>query len=185
MESAGWEAERPKSGKPEQETGCGEAAKAREKGVYYLQFSSKTEEEMRRKLAEQGFSPASVDSAVKFLKERRYLNDEDYARRYLEKNGKKKSRKQLQYELSRKGISREILELVFEEMPGDEREQILEILRKRQFPLDGGEPEEKKTIARIWQGEATPGTTFMPPSIIMHGKKQFDGKILDIMHKTV
>ena len=81
-------------GSPEQETGCGEAAKAREKGVYYLQFSSKTEEEMRRKLAEQGFSPASVDSAVKFLKERRYLNDEDYARRYLEKNGKKKSRKQ-------------------------------------------------------------------------------------------
>ena len=123
-----------------------DAAKAREKGVYYLQFSSKTEEEMRRKLAEQGFSPASVDSAVKFLKERRYLNDEDYARRYLEKNGKKKSRKQLQYELSRKGISREILELVFEEMPGDEREQILEILRKRQFPLDGGELEEKKKI---------------------------------------
>ena len=77
-----------KQGSPEQETGCGEAAKAREKGVYYLQFSSKTEEEMRRKLAEQGFSPASVDSAVKFLKERRYLNDEDYARRYLEKNGK-------------------------------------------------------------------------------------------------
>lgn len=135
-----------KQGSPEQETGCGEAAKAREKGVYYLQFSSKTEEEMRRKLAEQGFSPASVDSAVKFLKERRYLNDEDYARRYLEKNGKKKSRKQLQYELSRKGISREILELVFEEIPGDEREQILEILRKRQFPLDGGELEEKKKI---------------------------------------
>lgn len=31
-------------------------------------------------------------------------------------------------------------------MPGDEREQILEILRKRQFPLDGGELEEKKKI---------------------------------------
>ena len=35
---------------------------------------------------------------------------------------------------------------MFEEMPGDEREQILEILRKRKFPLDGGEPEEKKKI---------------------------------------
>ena len=64
-----------------------EAKKAREKAVYYLQFSGKTECELRKKLAEQEFSPASVDSALEFVKKYRYLDDEDYARRFVEKNG--------------------------------------------------------------------------------------------------
>ena len=63
-----------------------EFREARNKGLYYLQFSGKTENEMRKKLAEQGFSPASVEDAVLFLKHYRYLDDEDYARRYVEKN---------------------------------------------------------------------------------------------------
>ena len=45
-----------------------EFREARNKGLYYLQFSGKTENEMRKKLAEQGFSPASVEDAVLFLK---------------------------------------------------------------------------------------------------------------------
>ena len=63
-----------------------EAKKAREKAVYYLQFSGKTEYELRKKLAEQEFSPASVDSAIEFVKHYRYLDDEDYARRFVERN---------------------------------------------------------------------------------------------------
>ena len=57
---------------------------ARNKGLYYLQFSE-NRNEMRKKLAEQEFSPASVEDAILFLKHYRYLDDEDYARRYVEK----------------------------------------------------------------------------------------------------
>ena len=56
-----------------------EFREARNKGLYYLQFSGKTENEMRKKLAEQEFSPASVEDAILFLKHYRYLDDEDYA----------------------------------------------------------------------------------------------------------
>ena len=80
---------------PAKAEGPDEAKKAREKAVYYLQFSGKTEQELRKKLAEQEFSPASVDSAIEFVKKYRYLDDEDYARRFVEKNGTKKSRKQM------------------------------------------------------------------------------------------
>lgn len=124
--------------------GEAERLRAREKGVYYLQFSSKTEEEMRRKLAGQGFSPASVDYAVGYLKERRYLNDEDYARRYVEKNGKRKSERQIRYDLSQKGISSEILDLVLEENPVDELEQILALLEKRGYPKEEANEEETR-----------------------------------------
>ena len=96
-----------------------ERRKARDKGLYYLQFSDKTESEMRKKLAEQGFSPASVEDAVNFLLEYRYLNDENYALRYMEKNGKKKSRRQIAFELKNKGIPAELVESVREEIPVD------------------------------------------------------------------
>ena len=72
---------------------AGDEKEARNKAVYYLQFSSKTEWELRKKLAEQGFLPASVDSAIRFVKAHRYLDDGEYAARYIERNQRKKSRK--------------------------------------------------------------------------------------------
>lgn len=124
-----------------------EMKKAREKAVYYLQFSGKTENELRKKLAEQEFSPASVNYAIDFVKKYRYLDDEDYARRFVEKNGNKKSRKQITYELTQKGISREILELIFEDMDVDEETQIMKILEKRNYPGEDAGRDEKQKIS--------------------------------------
>ena len=132
---------------PAKAEGPDEAKKAREKAVYYLQFSGKTEQELRKKLAEQEFSPASVDSAIEFVKKYRYLDDEDYARRFVEKNGTKKSRKQMIYELTQKGVSREILDLVLEDMEVDEEAQILALLVKRDYSGEGATREEKQKIS--------------------------------------
>lgn len=123
-----------------------EEKKAREKAVYYLQFSGKTESELRKKLAEQEFSPASVNSAIEYVKVHRYLDDEDYARRFVEKNSRKKSRRQMEYELSGKGISKEILSGVFEDAQIDEKEQILAILEKRNYPRGEAGPEQRQKI---------------------------------------
>ena len=46
---------------------AGDEKEVRNKAVYYLQFSSKTEWELRKKLAEQGFLPASVSNAMERL----------------------------------------------------------------------------------------------------------------------
>lgn len=124
-----------------------EFAKARNKALYYLQFSNKTESEMRKKLGEQGFSPASIEDAVKFLQKYRYLNDEDYARRYLEKNGMRKSRRQIVYELHQKGVSPEVVELALGDVPVDEETQILAILKKRKYPGEEASREEKQKIS--------------------------------------
>ncbi len=132
---------------PEARPVSNEAKKAREKAVYYLQFSGKTESELRKKLAEQEFSPASVDSAIEFVKKYRYLDDEDYTRRFIEKNGNKKSRKQMKYELMQKGVAREILDVVFEDMVVDEETQILTLLEKRKYPGEEATREEKQKIS--------------------------------------
>jgi regulatory protein len=124
-----------------------ERRKARDKGLYYLQFSDKTESEMRKKLAEQGFSPASVEDAVNFLLEYRYLNDENYALRYLEKNGKKKSRRQIAFELKNKGIPAELVESAMEEIPVDEEAQILALLEKKKYSGEAASREERQKIS--------------------------------------
>lgn len=124
-----------------------EAKAAKEKAVYYLQFSSKTESELRKKLAEQEFSPASIEYAIQFVKEHRYLDDEDYTRRYIERNGRKKSRKQMIFELSQKGVAREIVDLVFEDMTLDEETQILAILAKKNYAGEESDWETKQKIA--------------------------------------
>ena len=124
-----------------------EAKRAREKAVYYLQFSGKTESELRKKLAEQKFSPASVDSAIEFAKKYRYLDDEDYARRFVERNRNKKSRKQMIFELSQKGVAKDLLDLVFEDMDVDEESQIIAVLEKRKYPKEDATREEKQKIS--------------------------------------
>ena len=124
-----------------------EAKRARDKAIYYLQFSGKTEMELRKKLAEQEFSPASVDSAIEFVKRYRYLDDEYYARRFVERNRSKKSRKQMQFELAQKGIARDILDVVFDDMEVDEEAQILALLEKRNYPKEGAAREEKQKIS--------------------------------------
>ena len=124
-----------------------EAKRAREKAVYYLQFSGKTESELRKKLAEQKFSPASVDSAIEFAKKYRYLDDEDYARRFVERNRNKKSRKQMIFELSQKGVEKVLLDLVFEDMDVDEESQIMAVLEKRKYPKEDATREEKQKIS--------------------------------------
>ena len=124
-----------------------EVKRAREKAVYYLQFSGKTESELRKKLAEQKFSPASVDSAIEFAKKYRYLDDEDYARRFVERNRNKKSRKQMIFELSQKGVEKVLLDLVFEDMDVDEESQIMAVLEKRKYPKEDATREEKQKIS--------------------------------------
>ena len=49
---------------PSRKAESDEERAAREKAVYYLQFSGKTECELRKKLADKEFSPASVDYAI-------------------------------------------------------------------------------------------------------------------------
>ena len=124
----------------------GDAKRACDKAVYYLQFSGKTEYELRKKLAEQGFLPASVNKAVEFVKAYRYLDDEEYVRRYIEKNANKKSKKQMTGELYQKGITAEILNRGFEDMPVNEEEQILAIAKKRGFDAKMSSPEEKRKL---------------------------------------
>lgn len=106
---------------------------ARECALFLLEYSSRTEQEMRQKLAEREYPPEEIDAAVAFLLEYRYLDDEAYARSYISTRSSRKSSRRLRAELEQKGVARDIIEACLQENPVDEEAQIRAFLIKKGY----------------------------------------------------
>lgn len=121
--------------------------RARERSLYYLRSSPKTEQEIRRKLREGYYPDEVIGDTIAFLKKYRFIDDEEYVRSYLEIQGKRKSLPEISRNLAARGISRELMRSVMSEMPRDTAPAILETLRKRHVTQDAADPElRKKTV---------------------------------------
>ena len=116
--------------------------RARERAVYWLKCSARTEEELRRKLRDSCYPERAVDYTIELLKKYRYIDDEEYARNFVELNGARKSRAELASSLKSKGISRECVSRLLEENPVDEEEQVRKLLAKRRFDPENADPKE-------------------------------------------
>ncbi len=121
--------------------------RARERAVYWLKCSARTEEELRRKLKDGSYPQAAADYVIELLKRYGYINDEEYARNFIEVHAGGKSRAELCAMLSRKGVSRECVSRLLEENPVDEETQIRHILEKRRFSPE--KADQKETAKQI------------------------------------
>lgn len=96
--------------------------RAKERALYLLKSSGKTEAWMKKKLKEAGYPEEAVDYAMNFLKEYGFINDRAYAESYVRSYGNRKSRRQLVYELSQKGVSQEEISEAFSQNQVDDVE---------------------------------------------------------------
>lgn len=128
--------------------------RARERMVYILKGSDKTEGQIRCKLREALFPEPVAEAAILFGRQHHYLDDVRYTERYIERQGKTKSQKQLRYELAQKGVGREIVDRCLEECPVDESEQVRSYLRKKGMEgrLLGREERQKAGMALARKG---------------------------------
>ena len=106
---------------------------ARECALALLEFRDRTERELRQKLKEREYGPEEIEETVLFLKEYRYLDYEAYAGRYIRSCASRKSRRQIRADLERKGVSREVIDLSFQEEAVDEESQIEKLLLKKGY----------------------------------------------------
>ncbi len=118
---------------------------AKEKALRYLEFRSHSEKELSDKLKRAGAKDDDILAVMEFLKEYNFLNDRAYAEKYahdlvvLKKFGKKR----VKLELSKKGISSEILDEVLEDFDWDSEDILTPLVKKK---LSGDF--EKKSIER-------------------------------------
>lgn len=100
-----------------------ERARAIEAALRLLGYRPRSESELRQRLALKKHSPSAVDAAIDRLRELQLVDDEAFARYWLEQRQARepRGRRLVAYELRRKGVSAEVVTGVTE--PGaDEAE---------------------------------------------------------------
>lgn len=107
--------------------------RARERALYLLKASDKTEAEIRRKLREGFYPQEAIDSTLSFLQEYHLVDDLDYARRYIRTYSSSRSRKRIRFELMQKGLDKQQIGQLLEEEEVSEDSQIEAFLRRKGY----------------------------------------------------
>ena len=120
----------------------------REQALKLLSFKDRTEKELRDRLRDKGYSEGEIEETIEFLKEYKYIDDALYARRFAADSVKLKGHGpgRIRTELLRRGIDRDTIEIVLEEMETDPREQIETTMERRFSSADLGNPKERNRI---------------------------------------
>ena len=97
-----------------------------------------TSDYLYKKIYEKKLDKEYIGKIIEKLEKKKYLNDEAFAKWYVENRFVKKgiSKKRLSLELAKKGISREIVERVLKDSGRDEKEEILKIIAKKRARYD-------------------------------------------------
>lgn len=122
--------------------------RAKLRAMHLLTRMDYTEAELEKKLMKDEYTPQAVKIAMDYVRSYHYLDDERYVEKYLSAYRGRKSRRQIQFELERKGIPREMIcrgQEALEESEPDETEMIRQILEKRcRNPKEADEKEKRR-----------------------------------------
>jgi regulatory protein len=112
-----------------------------------LKSMDRTEFQLRQKLAMGDYPAEIIDQALAYVKGFGYVNDESYAERYIELRRERDSRMQITHALMQKGISKDVIQAIFEEQePADEEEMIRRWMEKKHFDPETASAKEKQKM---------------------------------------
>jgi regulatory protein len=118
--------------------------------VRYLASRPKSVSEIRRHLRAKRFDDAAIDRAIDQLRAQRYVDDEAFARYWVEQRDRfrPKGERAIVSELLQKGVAREVIEVVVgDREPDSEVKRAREAIRRpitRWMSMSG--PERKRKI---------------------------------------
>lgn len=122
--------------------------RAKERSLHLLEKMDRTEQQIKNKLKEGYYPEDIIERVIAFLNKYNFINDEEYAKKYVEYAKKTKSIKLILSELAKKGISKEILSDIKWETDNREGEtnQIIELLYKKKYKENYMDTKEKNKI---------------------------------------
>ena len=127
-----------------------DARRAREKALYLLEYRSHSKKELADKIS-RTTSREAAEAAVEKMEELGLMNDEAYARQLagtlLEKKGY--GLRRARQELLQKGIDRELVEELLEELAPDPEEKLREIVERKYRNQLGDEKGYRRTVAAL------------------------------------
>lgn len=116
--------------------------KATAAALNFLAYRPRTEGEIRRKLHQGKYADATIEQVIARLRDWRYVDDEEFARRWIENRSAHRPRgsRRLAQELKAKGIDPGIMHDALENADLDESADALTIARQRWRQLHDLEP---------------------------------------------
>lgn len=107
--------------------------RARERSLSQLSIRPRSEWELRSYLQRKDYEPEIIDSVIAYLTERGYVNDADFARRWVENRRllKTTSKRRLVQELRQKRVSSADIESALATDNTDEREVLRELAERK------------------------------------------------------
>lgn len=127
--------------------------RAKLRAMNLLQKKDYTVAQLREKLVQGDYPEAIIEIALDYVAAYHYTDDLRYARDYITYHAEFSSRKKIEFDLYRKGISKENVQKAFlewEDLGGvdKEEEMIRKLLEKRHFDRDAADAKElSKTYA--------------------------------------
>jgi len=86
--------------------------RAKQKAIAILKFMNRTEKELRTKLKDADYTENIIDRTLDYVMEYGYVDDERFTSTYIRTRKNTKSKRQLQMELQRKGIKKELIDKI-------------------------------------------------------------------------
>ena len=106
------------------------------KALRYLAYRPRSEKEVRDALIKKKAPASVIDKIIQWLKEKRFINDDEFARWWIEQRArfKPKGARIIKMELMQKGLHYDIIASAFENIEEDsisEEEQVKKIVMKK------------------------------------------------------
>ena len=122
--------------------------RAKLRAMHLLNDMDRTESQLREKLKANQYTEDVIDEAINYVKSFGYVNDSNFAKRFVDCRKEKKSKKEIYAALCNKGLSREMIDEAFEECydRSDSRNAISELLRKKKYSPETATEKDKQKI---------------------------------------
>lgn len=117
-----------------------------------LKSKAYTEKQLRDKLKAGQYPEDIITEALEYVKSYGYVNDRAYAEDFIEYNKGNKSRRRMEQDLLRKGIAKDTISSIFEQMKEEgsgpeEFHMAAQLLRKKNYDANTATFEEKRKLA--------------------------------------
>jgi len=112
--------------------------------LYMLARASKTEKEIKNRLAEKQYPEKTIIQVLRYLREINYINDEIYTESFIRSMRELAgvSRRSLYYKLAAKGIDNDIIQQMLDEAEIDDYDSALKTARKKAAGMAGSRKEK-------------------------------------------
>lgn len=125
--------------------------RAKKRAMNLLQKREYTSAGLREKLREGEYPEACIEEALAYVESYGYVDDLRYARDFIAYNLERKSRMRIEQDLLRKGIRKDTLRAVFDELEEqgtrqDEATMIKNLLEKKKYDAKTADRQEKQRM---------------------------------------